>query len=167
MTENGQRCRVAIHGSAVEDAKSLEEFGPDFVVGRLKALQRFFIETPEERPQCIAVRGFGETQDRRDQAVVQQGLGIFDAADTGNDGEQVRQKKIAGVALSVMVAWPANMVLQEMPQTQRFAKLHKKADSSPASQAGFLEEKLEFSQPFWHSPQTYHFDTFVREAFYL
>lgn len=68
--------RVGIHGGTVAEAEPREEVGPELVVGRLQVLEVLGSEAPEEGPQGIAVREVGQPQERRQETIVYERLGI-------------------------------------------------------------------------------------------
>ena len=132
-TVGDQRCGIGIHNSAVEKSQTQEQLLTQSVVSRYQTVEILGTKAPEKTPQGIAMGELGETQKRRDQAVVNQGLSILDPTNSSHDGKEVSEKKVCGVITSGVIIGPAHVQLQEVPQAQRFAKRLKQAQSAEAS----------------------------------
>jgi len=91
-------------------------------VGDLQASELCGTKAPQEAPESVAVGKVGKPEQRRDQPVVDECLGVLDASHAGHDGEQVSQQQIGGMVRPVRVRGPADVKLEEPPQAQRFAK---------------------------------------------
>jgi hypothetical protein len=165
-SEDSQGRSIAIYHGAIEETQTPEHFGTEFVVGCLQVLKALLVETPQESSQCIAMGKFWQAQERRDEPIVDKRLGVFDATDTRDNCKDVCQEEIDWVIAAMMVIWPMNLMLQKVSESQKFVKLCKNDKSSPAGETCFLEEKMEFSQAFWHIPQVYQNNTFVEMGFY-
>ena len=122
--------RIGIHNGAVEEPQPLEQFGSELVVGSLQAVKRRGPKTPQEAPQGIAVREVRQPQQGRDEAIVDERLGILDPADAGHHSEDMRQEQIDGMVFPVRVVGPANVELEKVTQIQRFAELLKKGQAT-------------------------------------
>jgi len=81
----------------------------------------------------------GQPQERGDQPVVDPGLRALDPSDPGDNGKQVSQEEIGGVIAPVMVRGPRDVMLEEVPQVKRVAKLSKKEKTTIPSQTTPLE----------------------------
>ena len=91
-----KRGGVGVHRRAVERAQAPEEFFPKFVVRRFDVSQGLRAKTQQESPQGVSMREIVQTQQRRDQSVVDQALSVLDPTQTRHDGKDVSQKQIGG-----------------------------------------------------------------------
>lgn len=121
-TVGDQRCGIGIHNSAVEKPQAQEQLLTQSVVSSHQTAELLGTKAPEKTPQGIAMWELGQAQKRRDQAVVNQRLGVLDPANSSYDSKEVSEKKICGVITSVLIIGPAHLELQEMAKAQRFAK---------------------------------------------
>src|SRR5262245_35128525 len=108
-----QRCGIGIDDGTVEQAQSLEEVVTESVVRCFETLKFLSTEAPQKSPQSVAMRKVGKTQDRWDQAVVDQALSAFDSSRASHNGKEVSQKKIHRMIVPVLVIGPAHVELQE------------------------------------------------------
>jgi hypothetical protein len=159
----GEGRRIRIYNGAVAQAESPEQRGPELVVGAFQAVQARGAEAPEEGAQGVAMGEVRQAEQGRDEAIVDQRLGILDAPDPRDDREDVGQEEVGGVVRPVVVRGPAHVMLQEIAEPQRFAKLLKKTQTPEAGKAASLEEEMEFSWPSGHLPQIYQIGRFVEE----
>jgi len=146
---------VGVHHRTVDRPEATQQFGSEFVVGNLKAPETPFVETPQESPEGIAVWELGQPQNGWEQSIVEEGLGIFDAAHTGRDCKDVGQKEIGRVVAPVMVRGPGHLMLEEVAESERFAKLPKKYEPTPAGQPLCIEYKMKNARPSSHPPIPY------------
>ena len=98
------------------------------------------------------MRNVRQSQEMRKQAVERQGLGIFHTTDPGDDGEQVRQKHVCRIELSVGVGGPVHLALEEPAKPQRFAELLENEQSAIPGNPGGVEGKMEYSWSTAHLP---------------
>jgi len=108
-----QCCGIGIDDGTVEQAQLLEEVVTESVVSRFETSKFLWTEPPEKRPQSVAMRKIGKTQDRWDQAIVDQALSAFDSSGASHNGKEVSQKKIRRMIVPIMVIGPAHVQLQE------------------------------------------------------
>src|SRR6516225_7081806 len=161
-----QRRRIGIHDGAVEEAQAVKKFRAKFVVGPLQGAQGLGAKTQQEGAQRIPMGKFFEPQQRGNESVVNQALGVFDAPQTRHDGKDTGQKQVGGMVVPMIVIGPANENLQETANLQTPAKRMKEAEASKASQAAFFEGESEFSGTFGHTSQPYLKGSFVKRPNY-
>lgn len=154
---DSQRGRIGVDRCAVDQIQTLEKFGPQLVVSLLKTLQALEVEPPEKRSQGVVMWKFRQSKDRRNESVVNQGLGVLDSPDSRHDSEDMRQEQVRGMVGPVKISGPAHILLKKAPQVQGFAKLSEKNESTPASEGVRIEGKNKFSWAFVHSTDSYHY----------
>jgi len=153
---------IGINDGTVENVEATEELTPQFVVGRLQAAQGHRAKAQQESPQRIAMGEITQPQERRNESVVNQTLGVFDATQTYHNGKDVGQKQVGGMKVTVIVIGPAYVGLQEATNCKTPAKGLKETEASKARQPAVYKGKIEFSRTFGHVAQMYPKGTFVQ-----
>ena len=160
--KHGQGGGIGIDARAVLKAHGWKQPAPELVVRRLQTPQMFGSKPMQEISQRFSMREYWQSQQRRQKAVGNERLGIFDSSDACDDRIDVREKNVGRMKLEVVVARPTNIGLEESSQGNRFAKRLKKYESAISCQTVSIEGKYEFSESFWHPAQTYLKSRFVQ-----
>ncbi|MBI3319119.1 MAG: hypothetical protein HYZ89_00815 [Candidatus Omnitrophica bacterium] len=157
---------IGVHDGVVPQTEARQQVHAEAIVRRHQVSQRRGIEPPQERPQRIAVGEVRQPQQRGDQAVVEQRLGVLDPADPRHDGHDMGEEQIGGMIGPRGVAGPLHVGLEEPPQAQGVAKQVEQAQPAKAGQPRFLDEKSEASGTSGHLAQSYLTGSFVQSPFY-
>jgi len=160
--KHGQGGGVGVDNCAVLQPQCRKQPVSELVVGDLQTSEMFGSKPMQEISQRFPMREYRQAQERRQKAVGNERLGIFDSSDACDDRIDMREKNVGGMKLEVVVARPTNIGLKESPQSNRFAKCLKKYESAISCQTVSIEGKYELSESFWHPAQTYLKSRFVQ-----
>jgi hypothetical protein len=108
-----------------------------------------------------------QTQQRRDEPVVDQALSVLDATQACHDGKDMGQEEVGGMVVPVIVIGPANRKLKEVTNCKCATEGLKQTEASKAGEAAFFEGEIELSRAFGHASQTYLKSRFVRSPIYI
>jgi hypothetical protein len=110
------------------------------------------------------MRKFGQAQERRNQAVGDQALGVFDPADPSHNAIDMGQEQVGGMIPPVIVIGPANRQLQKVTNCKCVTEALKQTEAAKASQTASFEGEMELSRAFGHASQMYPMGSFVRTS---
>lgn len=127
-----QACGIGVDHSAVKQAESMEEFRPQFVVGRLETPEFSATKAKQKGSQRVPMWEVVQAQQRRNQSIVNQTLSVLDPADAGNDSEDVRQENVGWMVLALLVIGPLDGELKEVPNCKTATKRPEETESSIA-----------------------------------
>ena len=136
---------IHIHHGAPKKAHPLEKCSAQMVVTGLEIAEALSIEPPKKLSERVAVREIRKAQQVREEAVEFERFGVLHTTDPGDDGEQVSQKDIRRMELSIHVGGPADVGLEEPPKRDGFAELLKNEQAAIASYPAGIEGNSHFS----------------------